>query len=183
MAAHLNKLGVDGMSGDESDHASGHRRYVVCKLNWRSNEITSVLRVLDALALVFHWTSNGRPKPGKFPHVQIDSDRLEIREPVRNLPRNFYNSDWLNTLDKYERQALNMGKPIELAISSRLLRCVTMLHRQEGILIFGSSQPCSQVQGCIRPATTSDPKRRGSYSKQWSNIPRCEAQWRCISSK
>jgi hypothetical protein len=128
MAPHLNKLGADGMSGDESDHASGHRRYVVRKLNWRSNEITNVLRVLDALALVFHWTGNGRPKPGKFPHVRIDSDRLETpgREAVRNLPRNFYNSNWLETLDKYERQALDMGKPVELAVSSRLLRCVTI---------------------------------------------------------
>ncbi len=138
MAPHLNKLGADRMSGDESDHANGHQRYVVRKLNWRLSEVTSVLRVLDALALVCHWDGNGWPKPGKFPHVRTNSDRLETREPVHNLPRNFYDSDWLNTLDKYECQALNMGKLVELALSSWLLRCVTMLHRQERILIFGS---------------------------------------------
>jgi hypothetical protein len=113
------------MSGDESDHSGGHRRYVVRKLNWRSDDVTAVLRVLDALALVSHWTSDGRPRPGKFPHVRIDSDRVENRDPVRNLPRNFYRADWLNTLDKYERRELNIGKPFTLAFPDRLLRCVT----------------------------------------------------------
>ena len=124
---HLNKLEVDGMSGDESDHAGGHRRYVIRKLNWRSDEVTNILRVLDALALVSHWTSDGRPRPGKFPHVRIHSDRVETREPVYNLPRNFYRSDWLNTLDKYECRDLNMGKPVDLTLPSRVLRYVTSL--------------------------------------------------------
>jgi hypothetical protein len=110
------------MSGDESDHGGGHWRYVIRKLNWRSDEVTNVLRVLDALALVSHWTGDGRPRPGKFPHVRIHSDRIETREPICNLPRNFYRSDWLNTLDKYERRKLNMGKPVDLTLPSRVLR-------------------------------------------------------------
>lgn len=57
------------MSGDESDHSGGRRCYVVWKLHWRLDNITAALRVLDALALVSHWTSDGRPRPGKFPHV------------------------------------------------------------------------------------------------------------------
>ncbi|KAI9442402.1 hypothetical protein H4582DRAFT_1809756, partial [Lactarius indigo] len=69
IAHHLNKLGAEGMSGDESDHSGGHWHYVVCKLNWRSDEVTHVLQVLDALVLVSHWTTNGQPRPGKFPHV------------------------------------------------------------------------------------------------------------------
>jgi hypothetical protein len=113
------------MSGDESDHLDGHRRYVVKKLNWRSDAATQVLRVLDALALVTHWTSDGRPRPGKFPHVRIDSKKVENRDPVCNLPRNFYSEDWLNTLDKYERKELNMGKSINFVIPGRLMRCVT----------------------------------------------------------
>ncbi|KAI9437097.1 hypothetical protein BJY52DRAFT_1130163 [Lactarius psammicola] len=120
IARHLNKLGAEGMSGDESDHSGGHRRYVVCKLNWRSDEVTHVLRVLDALVLVSHWTSDGRPRPGKFPHVRIDSDRVENRNAVRNLPRNFYRPQWLRTLDKYELRELNMRKPVELLLPSGL---------------------------------------------------------------
>lgn len=112
------------MSGDESDHFGGHRRYVVSKLNWRSDEVTEVLRALDALVLVSHWTSDGRPRPGKFPHVQLDSDKVEKRDPVRNLPRNFYQPEWLDTLDKYERQDLNMSKPVKLTLPSGLLRYV-----------------------------------------------------------
>lgn len=113
------------MSGDESDHAGGHPRYVIRKLNWRSDEVTNVLRVLDALVLVSHWTSDGRPRPGKFPHVRIHSDRIETLAAVPNLPRNFYRSDWLKTLDKYERRELNMGKPVDLTLPSRVLRYVT----------------------------------------------------------
>lgn len=113
------------MSGDESDHSGGRRRYVVRKLQWRSNDVTNTLRVLDALALVSHWTSDGRPRPGKFPHVRIDSTRVEDRDPVRNLPRNFYKVDWLNTLDEHELRELNMGKPIDLNLPDHILRCVT----------------------------------------------------------
>lgn len=113
------------MSGDESDHSDGHRRYVVWKLNWRSSEVTTVLRALDALALVSHWTSDGWPRPGKFPHARIYSDRVENRDPVPNLPRNFYQKDWLNTLDKYELRELNIGQPINLDLPDRLLTCVT----------------------------------------------------------
>jgi len=66
---HLNKLEVDGMSRDKSDHAGGHQCLVIRKLNWRSEEVTNILRVLDALALVLYWTIDGRPRPGKFPHI------------------------------------------------------------------------------------------------------------------
>ncbi|KAH9011137.1 hypothetical protein EDB85DRAFT_1878979, partial [Lactarius pseudohatsudake] len=69
IACHLDKLGAEGMSGDELDHSGGYRRYVVRKLNWRSDEVTRVLQILDALVLVSHWTSDGWPRPGKFPHV------------------------------------------------------------------------------------------------------------------
>jgi hypothetical protein len=110
------------MSGDESDHSGGRRRYVVRKLNWRSDEVTNVLRVLDALALVSHWTGDGRPRAGKFPHVRIDSNKVEDRDPVYGLPLNFYKREWLATLDKYERKALNIGKAVKLVLPSRLLR-------------------------------------------------------------
>jgi hypothetical protein len=112
------------MSGDESDHSCGHRRYVVRKINWRSDEVTNVLRVLDALALVPHW-SNGWPRSGKFPHARIDSNKVENRDPVRSLPHNFYRPDWLATLDEYECRELNISKPVELTLSSRVLRYVT----------------------------------------------------------
>jgi hypothetical protein len=110
------------MSGDESDHSGGQRRYVVRKLNWHSDEVTNAMRVLDALALVSHWTRDGRPRPGKFPHVRIDSDRAESRDPVPGLPLNFYRSDWLKSLDKYERKQLKVGERVELAFPSRVMR-------------------------------------------------------------
>lgn len=122
------------MSGDESDHSGGHRRYVVWKPNWRSDEVTLVLRMLDALALVSHWTSDGRPRPGKFPHVRIISDKVENRDPVRNLPSNFYAKDWLDQLDQYERRELNIRKPVNLVLPNRLLRCVTRSLRVEALL-------------------------------------------------
>ncbi|KAI9449594.1 hypothetical protein BJY52DRAFT_1227678 [Lactarius psammicola] len=104
IACHLSKLGVDGMSGDESVHSGGHWHYIVWKLNWRSDNITAVLRVLDALALISHWTSDGWPRP------------------VHNFPHNFYQEDWLNTLDDYELQELNIHKPVNLTLPDWVLR-------------------------------------------------------------
>ncbi len=124
IACHLDKLGAEGMSGDESDHADGRRRYVVRKLNWRSDEVTKVMRVLDALVLVSHWTRDGRPRAGKFPHMCIDSDRVDNKDPVCNLPHNFYRPEWLETLDKYERRRLNMLALVPLNIPSKILRYV-----------------------------------------------------------
>jgi len=57
------------MSDDESDHSGSHQHYIVRKLNWQSDEVTAMLRILDALALVSHWMSDGRPTAGQFPHV------------------------------------------------------------------------------------------------------------------
>ncbi|KAH9168267.1 hypothetical protein EDB89DRAFT_1855711 [Lactarius sanguifluus] len=138
IACHLDKLGAEGMSGDESDHTGGHRRYVVRKLNWRSDEVTRVLRILDALVLVSHWTSDGRPRPGKFPHIRIDSNRVENREPVRNLPRNFYQPEWLDTLDKYERQELKIRKPVDLKLPPGIEQYVKYLHGSRELCVFKS---------------------------------------------
>ncbi|KAI0291477.1 hypothetical protein BC826DRAFT_955745 [Russula brevipes] len=169
IAPHLNMLGVDGMSGDESDHSGGHRRYVIRKISWRSDEVTSVLRVLDALALVAHWSRDGRPRPGKFPHARIASDRTENREPVRNLPRNFYRSDWLDALDKYERRELNIGAPIELALPSRVL---SLAHRYKnasdpqrpplpsGGVQSSASKPCG-----MGPGGRNSKKKRSTYDR------------------
>ncbi|KAI9434925.1 hypothetical protein BJY52DRAFT_1231015 [Lactarius psammicola] len=125
IACHLSKLEVDGMSGDESVHSGGHWRYIVWKLNWRSDDITAVLRVLDALALISHWTSDGWPRP------------------VHNFPHNFYQEDWLDTLDDYELRELNIHKPINLTLPD-------------------------QVQGHVRPLKT--PVAKGECSKLYSRF-------------
>ena len=110
------------------------------------------LRVLDALALISHWTSDGRPMPGKFPHVQTHSGEVENWDPVRNLPRNFYQEDWLETLDKYELRELNMGKEINLVFPARLLRCVTISLSRPIIKFYSPSL-------AARYKNASDPQR------------------------
>ena len=124
IAGHLNKLSADEMSGDKSDHLDSHRCYVVRKLNWRSDEVTNMLRALDALVLVSHWTKDGRPRAGKFPHVRLHSDMVEDRDPVPNLPRNFYHAEWLDKLDEYELRELHMSKPVDLTLPPRVLQYV-----------------------------------------------------------
>jgi hypothetical protein len=122
------------MSGDESEHAAGELRYVIRKPAWRSEQVTQLLRILDALALVPHWTADGRPRAGQFPHERIDSDRVETRPSnyaVPNLPRNFYRPEYLSSLDKFERRNLEIGKPVDLTLPSHVLRCVTTFHIKE----------------------------------------------------
>ncbi|KAF8259293.1 hypothetical protein EI94DRAFT_1707222 [Lactarius quietus] len=134
LVEHTDKgLGAEGMSGDKLDHYGGHHHYVVGKLNWRSDEVTEVLRALDVLVLMSHWSSAGVPRAEKFPHVWLDPNRVEERDPVRNLPLNFYRPEWLETLDRYKCQELNMGKAVKLTLPPRVLQVKkTALEKERG---------------------------------------------------
>ncbi|KDQ22724.1 hypothetical protein PLEOSDRAFT_36655 [Pleurotus ostreatus PC15] len=121
-------LPLEAMSGDESDHRpknSKHysERYIITTLPWRSNapEVKNWFRGFDALHMSTRFLTDDRPGPGRFPHIRIDSTRLESKAPpVPGLPTNFYNPSFLAGLDPLERDQLNIQPSVDLRFSRRI---------------------------------------------------------------
>ncbi|KAI6024146.1 hypothetical protein PISMIDRAFT_31175 [Pisolithus microcarpus 441] len=108
-------LPPDAMSGDETDHQPGQKRYAITKLSWRSQAATEWLRVFDPLHLSTRFNSNGRAKRGALPHTRIPSRRVEMSsQPVPRLPSNFYDAAWLLTLDDDAKAKLKMLPEVDL---------------------------------------------------------------------
>jgi hypothetical protein len=121
----LRSLPLAAVSGDETDHRGRQLRYNITTLSWRSPEIRRWMQVLDDLHLSTRFSTGNRATAGKFPHVRIHiSERNErhLDTPVAGLPRNFYNQDWMDSLDRRERAALRIQEPVDLSFSPDILR-------------------------------------------------------------
>lgn len=119
----LDAMPYEAMSGDESAHEGGRVRYAITSLRWRnpSEEVVRWFRMLDALHLSTRFNINDRPRPGKFPHLRVNSRRVERSDaPVPGLPRNFYDPTWLASLDPFEEQNLDIQNPIDLTFSPEM---------------------------------------------------------------
>ena len=97
------------------------------KLNWRSDEVRGFLRRLDSLALIKHWAKRGggfRARPGTFPRARTDSNNIKHRDPVPGLPKNIYQSNYLDTLTEKDYQGLEVGPAVSLNLHPYVSRCV-----------------------------------------------------------
>ncbi len=138
MADHIDRLRIDGMSGDVSEHRPGELKYIIKKLPWRSPKLTRFLRDLDILHLSKRFSKRGKPTQGALPHVRVAKERQidHEAEPVPALPRNFYSPSWLARQDNEYIAGLSMQEEITLEIpaavqkydSSSLLGSPTNLH-------------------------------------------------------
>ncbi|KAF8870421.1 hypothetical protein BD779DRAFT_1455421, partial [Infundibulicybe gibba] len=118
------RLPFEAMSGDETDHEGFAVRYVITNLPWRSDaaEVTAWFRTFDHLHMSTRFTSNDRATPGKFPHPRLVSRRLETHDtPVPGLPINFYNAHWIQSLDSFERDKLDVQPPLDLTFTQNIL--------------------------------------------------------------
>ena len=123
----MEKMPIDAMSGDETDHRQGNLNYVVRIPAWRNPEVEDFFKVLDSLHLSTRFQSNGRAKRGKFPHPRIRSGRPPITGTfVPGLPANFYDDNWLRSLTKFERSQLKIQPRIDLELSPYILRSVSL---------------------------------------------------------
>ncbi|KAI0323556.1 hypothetical protein GY45DRAFT_1264373 [Cubamyces sp. BRFM 1775] len=103
----LEALGVHGMSSDESDHRNGAVQYGVFKKEWRNPAITKWLRVFDSLYRRLRLNEASHSTPGSHPHLRFYSDKQSSRHPpVKNLPRNAYDPEWLAGLNQYDIKLL-----------------------------------------------------------------------------
>ena len=103
----LERLGVEGMSSDESDLDELPRyprarlenpRYYVRRPRWRAEALGDWLRIFDSVHMVTHRSQSGGSR-GALPHLRLynaQSAKLSERESfVRALPINAYEEEWL----------------------------------------------------------------------------------------
>lgn len=115
---------LEAVSGDETDHAGELEGFAIKSIPWRSSSpaVIKWFRTFDALHMSTRFTLNDRAGPGRFPRVRFEAhNRVEEHaKPVPGLPRNFYNPDFLFSLDKYDREALDIQPDFDLSFSARV---------------------------------------------------------------
>ncbi|KAH9856335.1 hypothetical protein C2E23DRAFT_722276, partial [Lenzites betulinus] len=103
----LQQLGTEGMSSDEEDKDSPYTRYRILRKPWRAPAVTTFLRVLDALHRRWrsrHGQGNQRGAPPRLRYMGTDVSNLS--RPVRGLPINFYDANWLAARTDVQRADL-----------------------------------------------------------------------------
>ncbi|EDR13086.1 uncharacterized protein LACBIDRAFT_322527 [Laccaria bicolor S238N-H82] len=100
----LQRLGVDGMSTDESDHeliGTGIPQFRIRKKGWRDERLGVWLRKFDALHRFRRFAPIRRAGPGAQPRIRLISNVSSTRPPVPGLPFNAYNANWLQHLPSW----------------------------------------------------------------------------------
>lgn len=105
----LQRIGVNGMSEDESDGddlpsfpevRSRAPRYYVIQPTWRSKELTAWLQIFDSMHVVTR-RMTGEPSRGAYPRQRI-YNYTPVRTSrsttyVSHLPSNAYDNQWLSS--------------------------------------------------------------------------------------
>ena len=121
----IRELETNGMSDDEKDTRDLLRvppKYLIRKLEWRSAELTQFLRNLDLLHLSTRFTEKGDPTPGNWPRYRVEGRLIDDHSPViKGLPLNFYDSEWLLSLEPEHREQIGYRPPVELKMGKTLL--------------------------------------------------------------
>lgn len=108
----VQKLGVDGNSSDETD--TENRSYTVRFKEWRSSEVSQLLRFIDDNRT--HTNANGNNKPGTAPRKRIRRPYPPSSQdkPIACLPLNFYNKTWYDSLSSLQQVQLDAQPEMEL---------------------------------------------------------------------
>ncbi|KAF9500278.1 hypothetical protein BDN71DRAFT_1355543, partial [Pleurotus eryngii] len=102
----LERLGVQGMSSDESDHESGLSQYRILLPKWRNPQLAAWLRVFDAIHRKSRFQSDQtRAGRGARPRLRVVGQTWSTSESyVSQLPLNAYNPNWLARLNIIEKE-------------------------------------------------------------------------------
>ncbi|THU87457.1 hypothetical protein K435DRAFT_919810 [Dendrothele bispora CBS 962.96] len=111
----IDLLGAEGMSSDEDSQRHVGAVEVVRK-EWRSTDVVRLLKWLDLNSQKI--TAYGLPKPGPQgrPRLRLPTGQVAVslRQPIANLPINFYDKHWYNSLSVSKRDKLNAQPEMEL---------------------------------------------------------------------
>jgi hypothetical protein len=109
------------LSDDESDHEQGTRlgqsHYVIVNEAWRSKELAVWLRTIDLLACGEKWGGHNVARQGNSRRIRRHSTRSKGGIAISGLPENCYDSEWLNSLQCYQRDKLDVQPPVDLTFS------------------------------------------------------------------
>ncbi|KAJ2912346.1 hypothetical protein MD484_g8069, partial [Candolleomyces efflorescens] len=116
-------------SGESTD-TQGENAITV--LPWRARRIRSFMRTLDLLNLALRFPINqprgvGRLPKGRYDPEAMNPPRNSVEETVHpecvpGLPANFYDSDWLQSLPRFEKDRVRPTSPINLAIPDYIIQ-------------------------------------------------------------
>jgi hypothetical protein len=95
--AMLEKLGVEGMSSDESETEDNQQEYHILVPTWRAPEIAPWLRIFDTIHHIFRIAGDPQALRGSFPHRRILTAKKSASQKfVPGLPQNGYDPSWLS---------------------------------------------------------------------------------------
>ena len=108
-------IGPQGESSDESpDEGVEDLPYPVRARAWRSEEITRLVKMVDAHRSF--GTAYGNFKPGQRPHKRARIGPNSDRRAICGLPRNFYRSTFLQSLTATQQVQLHVLDEVELPV-------------------------------------------------------------------
>ncbi|KAI9444399.1 hypothetical protein BJY52DRAFT_1372901, partial [Lactarius psammicola] len=117
----LNEMSRAVLSDDESDHEqgthSGQSHYSIVNEVWRSNELVEWLRTINLLACGEKWGRRHVARQGNSRCIRKHSARSKDGIAISGLPENCYDSVWLNSLERYQRDKLDVQPPADLTFS------------------------------------------------------------------
>ncbi|KAL0567082.1 hypothetical protein V5O48_014909 [Marasmius crinis-equi] len=104
----VERLGVNGMSSDDSEGDDLNRRYVIKSRAWRSTKVQEVLLRIDQEIPSTKKSLYGNAPPGNRPRIRGRARHAaqSTRMAVALLPVNFYRRTWLENLSEAERAQL-----------------------------------------------------------------------------
>lgn len=107
----LEYLGVNGMSSDETDPEQGpDKQYNVLVKPWLSASVVTFKRSFDALQRRHRKLGAADNSfQGSRPHLRNITDKTDTtRPPVKRLPANAYNAEWLSKQSNAFKEELDM---------------------------------------------------------------------------
>jgi len=110
---------------EEVIYPNGTKIHEILTPAWCNIAVKAWFRTWDHLAMSTRYRPDGKPNPGRFPHVRVEAKPMR-RDPYATAPPkllcNFYDDDWYKALDSIEQQKLGAGHTISLVFPPKIIR-------------------------------------------------------------
>jgi hypothetical protein len=124
----LERLGIEGMSSDESDRENGVMQYRILTPRWRAPEVRIWLWVFDTMHL-FDRHHRGTPSGlrGAWPRRRLLGNRTGNSNTfVPGLPINAYSATWLDSRAEVRNTVHPSPTPYLFQHHTHIMQCVVI---------------------------------------------------------